>query len=95
MRTDGTWKEEAHIAKQSGQGEEGEESVQSEVRIHQRWRNTPSRPTFPPHKSLQTFFFTARSARLKEGRPVGQAFMMEPRFAKCCPPSVQLLRRIF
>ena len=42
-----------------------------------------------PYKIL----FTARSARLKEGRPVGQAFMMEPRFAKCRPPSVQLLRK--
>ena len=27
-------------------------------------------------------FFTARSAPVKDGRPVGQAFMREPRFAK-------------
>ena len=36
--------------------EEEEEEDQSELRIHHRWRNTPSRPTFPPHKSLHAFF---------------------------------------
>ena len=32
--------------------EEEEDKDQSELRIHERWRNAPSRPTFLPHKSL-------------------------------------------
>ena len=71
---------------EGGRGKRSDEEMeedQSEPRTHQRWC---SRPTFPPRKSLQAFFFTARSARLKEGRPMGQAFMMEPRFAKCRRP---------
>ena len=37
-----------------------EEEDQSELRIHQRWRNTPSRPTLPLHKSLQAFFHSQK-----------------------------------
>ena len=33
MRVDGKWKEEAHIVKQSGQGEEGEEGVEPSWRL--------------------------------------------------------------
>ena len=33
MRADGQWKEETHIVKQSGQGEEGEEGVEQSWRL--------------------------------------------------------------
>ena len=33
MRADGKWKEETHIVKQSGQGEEGEEGVEPSWRL--------------------------------------------------------------
>ena len=71
-----TWQEEE-------EEEEEEEEDQRELRLHQRYCHTPSRPTSPligPYKYV--FLFTTGRAPLKHRRPMGLAFMIDFRSAK-------------